>query len=716
MLSNLGALQTDYSSDACDISSEFYGPCLENSNQYDRITGFFSSTAFLVAWQALGKFVLGNQGQIRIVCSPKLSEQDAGGLLYGYQARDEEALAAELGNEMRRLLESAPTRRTAELMAALIAAGRLDVKLARVSGNAALSTKRMFHDKVGLFRDSHGNAVGFRGSMNESLLGISPGGNVESIDVWPLWAGGRDAQRVQNAQERFERLWTGNIPGVEVLELPGTAREAIEQVAEGVDMEEILYLLATGRIGRTSNNASHALDGMELRPHQMEAVEAWEGKSRKTLLEHATGSGKTRTGLYCMRVAQRDGLTPVVLVPSQILLEQWAREVKEILGCRVVLCGGGNERWGPQRLVRAAIEAGSSDRPVAVIAVMNSAATPDFVSQVRPLGKKVFIVADEVHRLGSLKFRSIMAKINAIARLGLSATPERAGDEAGTRAIMDYFGGVGHSYSLSQAVQDGILVPYTYDAVWVGFADSEYERWQVLTDEIKKLYAMLQGARPPADCEERMRRKLIERARVAKNAVRKIDKCAQLVSENYVPDCGQRWLIYCDNQVQLRAVRGALTRAGVPSWEYHRQMAGDATATLKLFEDIGGVIVSIRCLDEGVDIPSATHALILASSRNPREFIQRRGRVLRRSPGKSTATIYDVLVLPDTLDAEDPTKTLAMGELARAMNFAESALGPSASAKLRRRWVELGLPTEGSEYFKPQGFEADEETESEGVA
>src|SRR5690606_22897246 len=158
------------------------------ASSYDRITGFFSSTVFHLVQPALGVFITRNNGHMRLLCSPRLSDSDADNLLYGYAARKDVELVGALRAELTDLMAS-PHAATARLLAALVAAERLDVKLARVAASVSLSDKRMFHDKVGLFTDIAGDAVGFRGSMNESYLGLSPEGNIESVDVWPSWEG-----------------------------------------------------------------------------------------------------------------------------------------------------------------------------------------------------------------------------------------------------------------------------------------------------------------------------------------------------------------------------------------------------------------------------------------------------------------------------------------------------------------------------------------------
>ncbi|WP_152185681.1 DEAD/DEAH box helicase family protein [Segeticoccus rhizosphaerae] len=709
MLRGLGNLRTEYTSDVDDIARDFYNRCLRESSAYDRITGFFSSTIFHLTHPALGTFIGENGGTMRLLCSPRLSDSDADSLLFGYAARGDADLVEALRAELAHLLASKHAA-TARLLAALIAAERLEVRLARVTPTATMSNKRMFHDKVGLFTDDAGDVVGFRGSLNESYLGLSVEGNVESVDVWPSWEGGRDAERVRNAVARFDRLWTGQVPGVTVASLPGEIRRELDRVAEDADLAALLRDLADGE-ARLSPAARPTVGGIELRRHQLNAVQEWQAHDQRGLLAHATGAGKTITGLYCAKLALQTGLTPVILVPSQLLLDQWTGQLRELLGARVVPAGGGHDRWSRGGLLRAAVESSRPERPYAVVAVLNSAASPSFRAQLRPVTPQTFVIADEAHRLGSPQFRTILEWLDAPWRLGLSATPERAHDLDGTRAITDYFGGIIHRYTLKDALDDGVLAPYVYQPSWVGLTDEEQERWERLTTEIRRRSAIAQAPGATPHSQDHLRYKLIERSRIAKGAARKIPKAAELIVDQWRPEDGQKWLVYCDNQNQLALVRQALDARGIRSWEYHRQMDGDPLTTLKLFNVAGGIVVAIKCLDEGVDIPAATHALILASSRNPREFIQRRGRVLRRAPHKTIATVLDVLVLPDSLDRGDPTWPLAVGELARALEFATWSIGRDAASRLEDKWVSMGLSLSDIDDLRPAGVEVDDDDE-----
>ncbi|MGW4683351.1 DEAD/DEAH box helicase family protein [Streptomyces sp. NPDC004244] len=706
MLRDLGTLRTEYTSDANDIAREFYDPCLREASSYDRITGFFSSTVFHLVQQSLEAFFLRQSGKMRVLCSPRLSSTDADSIVYGYTARDDAELAMALHSELAQILHS-DRADTAKLLAALVASGRLDIKLARVTSSASLDSKRMFHDKVGLFSDTAGDVVGFRGSLNESYLGLSPNGNVESIDVWPSWEGGRDSVRVSHAVARFERLWEGLVPGVTVISLPDEIRRELERVAEDADFEALLRDLARGRT-RHEPGTEFSLGGIQLRAHQRSAVQAWQANSHRGLLAHATGSGKTITGLYAAQQALKGGLTPLVLVPSKLLLQQWAEQVEELLGVRVVRVGGGHNQWSRAGALRAAIESG---RRYVVVAVLNSAAQPAFRAQLRPMARKVFAIADEAHRIGSTEFREILDWLDTRWRLGLSATPERANDPEGTDAVFSYFGGIVHRYSLKDALDDGVLAPYVYHPSWVGLTEEEQQRWDQLTRDIRRRYAIAQtsGAKPLSN--EQLQRKLIERSRIAKGAISKVARAVEIVDEHYRPEARHKWLIYCDSQAQLASVRQALHARGIHSWEYSSQMDGDSEATLKLFDINGGIIVAIRCLDEGVDIPSATHALILASSRNPREFIQRRGRILRRSPNKAVATLMDVLVLPDSVNLNDPFWSMVAGELSRAAKFAEWAIGQQAVSLLEDKWISMGLPIAKLDEIMSSGIEDDEQDE-----
>jgi superfamily II DNA or RNA helicase len=393
-----------------------------------------------------------------------------------------------------------------------------------------------------------------------------------------------------------------------------------------------------------------------------------------------------------------------VLVPSRLLLTQWVAEAEEELGHldpSVLLAGDGNDEWRSGAMLR--LHTRPQGGPRVVIATMPTAATDEFLDALgHP--SELLVIADEAHRLGSPTYRRCM-QIDAAARLALSATPERAGDPEGTAAIFEYFGDLLEpEFTLADAIAAKRLVPYNYAATPIGLSADEIEEWVERTEKIRQIYAQEAGDGPSFVPSSYLKHLLIVRSRIAKQAAAKVPAACDIVERDFRR--GQHWLLYCSDQRQLRAVMEGLGHRGIDPLEYHSAMEGDQTATLDYYRRSGGVLVSIKCLDEGVDIPDVSHAVILASSRNPREFIQRRGRVLRTKSGKHIAFLHDLVVVPP-VGGGDEFDGLVVGEIARAHEFATGALNPDASLRLHRLCIELGVDPK---VLSEMGAEDDEES------
>lgn len=701
--------QPDYCSETDDLVDALYLPAISESVRYDRLTGYFSSSVFTLTWVGVVDFV-DRGGRMRIICSPALSIADGESLVSGYQAHDDEELSAQLAAELAGLMAHDSMRAPAVALAGLISAGVIDLRLGTVSRTASQRTKRMFHDKTGLFFDDQGDVLGFRGSANETYLGLAPEGNVESIDVFPSWCDGRDAQRVERARHRFESLWANNEPGVTVRPIPEDLADRLRVMAESQSWRDsIAEILDSEEAAERSHAASPS--GRILRRHQVKALDKWEASGRRGILELATGAGKTLVGIAAIGRHIEERNPAVVIVPSSLLLGQWVEELQLELGAtgvKVHACGDGGSAW--KELLRDWVT--DDETPRVVVAITNTAASSAFVAQAAH-ARNLLLVADEVHRLGAARNRNILT-LDATARLGLSATPERAGDPEGTAALMEYFGGVIERFTLSDAIAAGFLTPYLYEAHSVRLTEDEQEQWAELSKKIRRQVAMSrQEDGPPSRSLKQLQ---IKRARISKQAAGKVSLARQLVKSKF--NDGQRWLVYCDDLAQLDAVVGELSAEGLPVTSYHSQMAGDAEATLRHFEVNGGVVVSIKCLDEGVDIPAATHALILASSRNRREFIQRRGRVLRKSPGKTLAHVFDAITLPEGhLDRD--TDSLVWGEIARAAEFAAGAVNASNPRHALEQMcldvgIDLTLLYEAMQQAALAGYEVEDESPEDG--
>lgn len=697
----------DYNKTDNDIAEEFYIPAMQNAVSYDRISGYFGSTVYIIVWSALQEFVE-HGGKMRIICSPVISEKDKSAMAEGYSAKNDETLQQELDTEMDSLFADSKLEKPARVLACLIAEGILDIKIAVPETGLEPDLQRLFHDKVGIFTDENGDSVGFRGSMNETYQGLSDDGNLESIDVFPSWLDHRDAFRAKNAISYFKMLWTGSEAKARVYSFPEALRKKLIEKSNGYNWRELTKEISTtiSLSRKWIPDKKHSTK--KPREHQIKALENWVKNNRKGILEHATGSGKTYTAICAIRDALDRGQT--VLVPSKELLYQWREEIRQnITDIKLdfLLCGDGNNTWRTENLLTLWTRPNSTLNKI-TIAVMDTASDEKFISRVVS-GSHLLLVADEVHRIGSRKRRNIL-KIDAGERLGLSATPVRYGDPEGTAAVFDYFDGiVAPVFTLEDAIKSEVLTRYYYYPQKVHLLPDEQNKWNDVTKKINRLMAILRSKNVPFKAmmatSPKLQMLLINRARIVKQAYNKINLALGVIEKHYEP--GQKWIVYCDNQGQLSDVLKLLLKNGYDAYEYFSEMQGDRVQTLKYFESNGGILVSIRCLDEGVDIPSTTHALILASSKNPREFIQRRGRILRKYPGKYFAELYDAIVMPErSLDDEDDSSSIIAGELSRAIQFGEWAENPTCIAELKIIAREYGIDYDE---LKNRGVEDDEE-------
>lgn len=698
-------LKLSYHKGGDDIASDFYLPCMRRSHRYDRAVGFFSSSVFVLAWPSLREFAASG-GRMRLVCSPALSGGDIDALNVGYSPSGAEQFSTDAREELQRLLASPVLQKPTKVLASLVAGGVIDLRIAWIEPQTAGRSRRLFHDKVGIFSDVDEQQVVFKGSMNETWLGLSADGNLESIDVFASWRNEENERRVADEVEYFDNLWHDQQPGVTVTPFPEVVQRELLEIADELHWEDYVDEICQEMETDAGVTADHRLGTRTPRPHQVAALDAWEQRGRRGILEHATGSGKTFTALCAIHESLALGEVPLVLVPSELLLVQWQDELTtafESQGLQLLVCGGGNRAWENQRRLSLWTRDDSLAEPRAVLSTMQTASSERFRRLLRD-GSHLFVVADEVHRTGSPTHQQVL-HFSSGPRLGLSATPRRAGDPVGTAALLDYFDGiVPPPFTIQDAIAAGNLTPYSYRPHRVSLDADEQAAWDRLTADIGRQLA-IRGEEEPAPIDDAIRRLLIQRARVAKKATAKSALAAEVVSRYF--EQGQRWLVYCEDQEQLRAVRGAIEETGIREvYEYHSAMEGDPESTLRVFEQSGGVVIAIRCLDEGVDIPSTTHALILASSRNPREFIQRRGRVLRTAPGKSIAHIHDAIVLPSGLGQEVPVGSMVKGELARAIEFGQHAVNPGGVVELKAIAVDYGLDWQA---LVEEGFELDED-------
>lgn len=422
---------------------------------------------------------------------------------------------------------------------------------------------------------------------------------------------------------------------------------------------------------------------IQLREYQKLAVANWFSNSGRGTLKMATGSGKTITALaIACELYQKIGLQVLLVVcPYRHLVSQWARE-SEKLGLSPVLAFESVTGWQSQ-LSTQLYNVRSGNQAFLTVITTNSTLMGDGLqSQLKYFPEKTLIIGDEAHNLGAPKLEQSLPR-NIGLRLGLSATPERYFDEIGTEFVFDYFGKVLQpELTLKDAISQGALVRYLYYPILVDLTEPEAFAYARLTTRI----GWILGAKEKSKNNEALTALLMQRARLVGCAANKLVALKQLMRDR--TDTSHT-LFYCgdgtiegdlsnESTSQISAVvklLGAELNYRVNTYTAETPLA-QREELRRQFEngDLQG-LVAIRCLDEGVDIPAIKTAVILASSSNPRQFIQRRGRILRPYPGKQRATLFDTIVMPPQLDRQtwEVERNLLKKELKRFIEFADLA-------------------------------------------
>ncbi len=428
---------------------------------------------------------------------------------------------------------------------------------------------------------------------------------------------------------------------------------------------------------------------LHLRQYQRQAVNNWFANNGRGTLKMATGSGKTITALSvaCELYKQINLQALLVVCPYRHLVTQWARECEKF-NLQPILAFENLHTWQSQ-LSTQLYNVRSGSQPFLTVITTNLTLIGDgFQSQLKYFPEKTLIIGDEAHNLGASKLEESLPRRIGL-RLGLSATPERYFDETGTQSLFDYFGSVLQpEFTLKDAIAQGALVHYLYHPILVELTEAESLAYAKLTQRIGR--ALLYRGKENAELSdfednEDLKPLLMQRARLISAAENKLNALRELMTTRRETT---HTLFYCSDGSQepgqrsslhqLKAVAKILgVELGYRVSTYTAQTSLQEREILRRQFESGALqgLVAIRCLDEGVDIPAIETAVILASSGNPRQFIQRRGRVLRPHPGKERATIFDMIVLPPDLDRKslEVERNLLRKELRRFVEFADLA-------------------------------------------
>ena len=639
---------------------------------------------------------------MRIVASPALSEEDRATIQAAYKKRadgeqlqkDETVIAC-----LRRYLdpsrlESSEERLRLRLLTGMIRDGLLDLRIAvRAHDNGVMG---LYHEKIGVFADARGDYVTFNGSPNETWNGWAR--NAESFALHRSW--GPEAGHASSERSLFQETWEEERPGIVLFQLDDSVASELferfppldpdEAKREGVSSFQIPDRSADRRPDLGLTCPEFLADG--LRDYQQECVNDWFKASCRGTFALATGTGKTVIALTAARRfaeehAQNGESTLVlVVVPTKDLAGQWQRNARSF-GFPTTICNSDATGW-PNKLKTAISGLQGSDPGVWCTIVtadtMAGNRWEPLSADIEALDGNLLVVGDEMHSLGTRRRLDCLPTRAgpSVGRIGLSATPRRHNDEVGTEELLEYFGDVLACIDISEAIRLGALTPYIYNPVIVRLGHDEQEEFDRLSREIGKAWQSSAG-----DNEKFYRvagRHLRERSSLQSHAEEKTQQGLELVkagrSRGYQILYTGEGAHPLTGTVQIDHFVAEFRKAGMSANRYdYRTSANQRRMNLDMFRsgDLD-VLVAMKCLDEGIDIPEARRGVILASTQNPRQFVQRRGRLLRIAPGKERAELVDVLCLPSrpldrASEAYRSERNLVAREMTRALELAEAA-------------------------------------------
>lgn len=725
-------LQKEYRSPQHDVANEFFAPVLACSKIYKRSVGFFSSTSLEIITKGISSLVK-NGGKIQIVASPKLSEEDIEAIRIGYDKKSE-IIEKRLLGELESKEENYFTNQRLNLLANLIAKDILSIKIAFKDNGSLVG---IYHEKLGVFEDFEGNKIAFDGSMNESKTAMCY--NYESINVYCGWLS-EDKSRVELKIKAFDNIWNNTEENLNVVEFPSLTKrildkyktkdfntkeiaEKLESLDKTEDRRKVEYKIdRSNMIGDVKLPiASPKLNipiipyDVDLYDYQKDAIDEWSDNNFCGIFDMATGTGKTLTGLGAVTRCSEEhenNLAVIVVAPYQHLVEQWVEDIERFNIKPIIAYSTSFQKNWKDRLKRAIRDKKLrlKDKEFFLLVTTNATFKSNFVQeQINNIDGDILLVIDEAHNAGSVEFKKYLdSKFKY--RLALSATLDRHNDEEGTDFLHNYFGKVCIHYDLERAIDENKLTPYKYFPVLVYLTEEELSEYKQISAEM--INHLKKNKSGKMELDTYGQKLAIKRSRIVAGAQNKLDVFREQIlpykdKTNILVYCGATTVLpdsdsYLNNEdfeksemgerqiIAITKIMGNEMNMEVSRFTSEEDIETRKVITERFKSEKLQAIIAIKCLDEGVNIPSIKTAFILASTTNPKEYIQRRGRVLRKWPGKKYAELYDFVTLPRVLDTvlnytKEEIKgdlSLVKNELRRIKEFSSIAMNKMDSLSL----------------------------------
>lgn len=689
-----------------DEPKEFFTEALIESVTFDLGLGFFSSSGIRSLAYGFALFIA-NGGKMRIVINHILSESDKKAIENGQKKITdgfEESIISNIAKLINTL--SKEDEQFFKCLSYLVSINRIEFV-------ATISTKGgLGHDKYGIFTDYKGNKVAFIGSANFSKSALELNGETITVFTSP-----KDNIRINEYQDLFDNSWKNDTPHLIHIPLKEVKTFIIEKfpsqnldelLQNGVDLRKLRIESMSNFILPEKPFPDRLIEKLEYKEQeprfpfpeerdiQKNAYNAWLGNNKQGIFAMATGSGKTVTALNCVLKQYKENgyYKAIIVVPTQALAIQWQKETKAFNFQNVVCTHIDKENW-EQTLERYATRSNISPNKNIIIittyATFNKEKFQGFLSSAKGLDTFIYI-ADEAHNIGSPTSLKHLPEM-ICWRIGLSATPERIYDEIGSEKLYNFFNSqpplYTFRYTMKQAIEDNVLCHYDYYPLFVQLAESEMSEYQKITKKLRKFIDPETGKyKKEAEMLLLKRKRIIHKAENKKTEIanlleslkkgKKLDYTFVFVPEGFEEHDYTKKETYNIDDEDIHIIDEYAQMFKTQGYSYHKYISGidDAPNILKAFADGDiQILLSMKCLDEGVDIPRAEHAIFCSSTGNPRQFVQRRGRVLRKSKGKTKATIWDLVIMPPetSRETQNVERNLFTSEVKRIINFAALA-------------------------------------------
>lgn len=715
----------------------FFNDCLTNSSQFDLQLGYFSSAAISVLAEGFATFI-SRGGYMRLVINHIVSEKDKdainkgvnGGIIASFDLTDFISLRETFDEYQQQFFDC---------LSYLINRGRIDIRIIKPKKKDGIA-----HTKSGQFRDGD-STTSFTGSANFTISGFF--NNLEEIKIDRSDSVDRMVQkRIENQKKEFDAIMNRERKDIEYL--PANQLVAALQSTFGdKDIEELLDV--ENKLKQLKKEKKYELHEVETttigddspiipkfpfpsgpREYQKTAFENWLNNKQRGLFAMATGTGKTITSLNCLLKiyeGQAKCYKAIILVPTTVLVEQWEKECLNFNFTNIIKIYAKNSNWKKALdciVLQEKLEENNKCSYIIISTYASFAKDNMFTILCQLPRKKILLIADECHNMGSGKIKIKLSCIPFLRRIGLSATPKRQYDDEGNQAINNFFGINGSytfEYSMKQAIEDGMLCQYYYYPHIVYLNTEETNEYNKISLQLARMY------KPEKDNfvnNSRLTSLLLKRKRIIHKAEGKKTVFRDILAERirtngslkysliYVPegnepseynddDYDQNDSISDDKVTQHLIEEYTRLVAETDSHTTVMQITGETRNRDKILEQFAkgklDVLTSMKCLDEGVDVPRSEMAIFCASTGNPRQFIQRRGRILRTHEDKKFAIIHDLVVVPK-IEYDSPSynmeRNLMNNEMKRVREFANLSENSSDTVReLEDVLIYYNLPT-----------------------